>query len=48
MSATPPSTGGLIDRGPPCLGEDTSAILEELLGLTSDDISALADDGVLS
>jgi crotonobetainyl-CoA:carnitine CoA-transferase CaiB-like acyl-CoA transferase len=48
MSATPPSTGGLIDRGPPCLGEDTSAILEQLLGLTSDDVSALADDGVLS
>jgi len=48
MSATPPRTGGYLDRGPPLLGEDTSAVLVELLGLTSDDVRALADEGVLS
>ena len=28
-------TGGLIDRGPPLLGEDTEAVLGELLGMTA-------------
>ena len=27
MSATPPQTGGFLDRGPPLLGEDTDAVL---------------------
>jgi crotonobetainyl-CoA:carnitine CoA-transferase CaiB-like acyl-CoA transferase len=48
MSATPPRTGGLIDRGPPLLGGDTEAVLGELLGLSPDDVAALADEGVLS
>jgi len=48
MSATPPKTGGFLDRGPPLLGEDTTAVLEDLLGLTADDVRALAEEGVLS
>jgi crotonobetainyl-CoA:carnitine CoA-transferase CaiB-like acyl-CoA transferase len=48
MSATPPRTGGFIDRGPPLLGGDTTAVLGELLGMTPDDVASLADDGVLS
>jgi crotonobetainyl-CoA:carnitine CoA-transferase CaiB-like acyl-CoA transferase len=48
MSATPPHTGGYLHRGPPLLGEDTAAVLGELLGMTSDDVAALASDGVLS
>ncbi len=30
----PPHTGGALHRGPPLLGEDTDAVLSELLGLT--------------
>jgi crotonobetainyl-CoA:carnitine CoA-transferase CaiB-like acyl-CoA transferase len=48
MSATPPSTGGAIHRGPPCLGEDTEAVLTSLLGMTSEDVAALQGDGVLA
>ncbi len=48
MSATPPHTGGRLRRGPPLLGEDTGAVLGELLGFTPDDVAALADEGVLS
>jgi crotonobetainyl-CoA:carnitine CoA-transferase CaiB-like acyl-CoA transferase len=48
MSATAPRTGGFLDRGPPCLGEDTDAVLEELLALSPDDVGTLRDEGVLS
>jgi crotonobetainyl-CoA:carnitine CoA-transferase CaiB-like acyl-CoA transferase len=48
MSATPPSTGGVIDRGPPCLGQDTEDVLTSLLGMSKDDVAALADAGVLT
>jgi crotonobetainyl-CoA:carnitine CoA-transferase CaiB-like acyl-CoA transferase len=48
MSATPPHTGGALRRGPPRLGEDTGAVLGELLGLGEDEIAALAAEGVLS
>ncbi len=48
MSATPPRTGGLIDRGPPCLGQDNEAVLGELLGLSADQVGALAAAGALS
>ncbi|HXQ61886.1 MAG TPA: CoA transferase [Acidimicrobiales bacterium] len=48
MSATAPHTGGLLHRGPPLLGEDTGAVLGELLGMTADEVGALAADGVLS
>jgi crotonobetainyl-CoA:carnitine CoA-transferase CaiB-like acyl-CoA transferase len=48
MSATAPKTGGLIDRAPPLLGEDTESVLTGLLGMSPDDVAALADEGVLS
>ena len=48
MSATPPHTGGRLRRGPPCLGEDNEAVLGEVLGMSADDVAALAADGVLS
>jgi crotonobetainyl-CoA:carnitine CoA-transferase CaiB-like acyl-CoA transferase len=48
MSATPPHTGGRLRRGPPCLGEDNEAVLGELLGMSAEDVAALAADGVLS
>jgi crotonobetainyl-CoA:carnitine CoA-transferase CaiB-like acyl-CoA transferase len=48
MSATAPRTGGFLDRGPPLLGEDTDAVLGELLAMTPDDVSRLRDEGVLS
>jgi crotonobetainyl-CoA:carnitine CoA-transferase CaiB-like acyl-CoA transferase len=48
MSATAPHTGGLLHRGPPLLGEDTGAVLGELLGLRPDEVEALAGEGVLS
>jgi len=48
MSATPPHTGGRIRRAPPLLGEDTEAVLGELLGLGAGEVAALAAEGVLS
>jgi crotonobetainyl-CoA:carnitine CoA-transferase CaiB-like acyl-CoA transferase len=48
MSATPTHTGGRLRRGPPCLGEDNEAVLGELLGMTAEDVAALAAEGVLS
>ena len=48
MSATPPHAGGILHRGPPLLGEDTTAVLGELLGISSDEVDALASEGVLS
>ncbi len=48
MSATPPHTGGRLRRGPPCLGEDNAAVLGEILGMSAEDVAALAADGVLS
>jgi benzylsuccinate CoA-transferase BbsF subunit len=48
MSATPPATGGVIDRAPPRIGEDTDAVLRELLDLGDDEIAALRDAGALT
>jgi len=48
MSATAPHTGGLLHRGPPLLGEDTAAVLTELLAMSPDEVEALAAEGVLS
>lgn len=42
-SATPPS----YDQGPPTLGQDTAAVLSELLGLTDDAIEALRERGAI-
>ena len=47
-SATPPHTGGILHRGPPCLGEDNSAVLGEVLGMSDEDVAALVAEGVLS
>jgi len=48
MTATPPHTGGALRRGPPCLGEDTEAVLGEVLGMSTDQVAALRVEGVLS
>jgi crotonobetainyl-CoA:carnitine CoA-transferase CaiB-like acyl-CoA transferase len=40
--------GGQIRRGPPCLGEDTRAVLRELLGLDEAELAALEEAGVLA
>jgi crotonobetainyl-CoA:carnitine CoA-transferase CaiB-like acyl-CoA transferase len=48
LSETPPSTGGVIRRGPPCLGEDTEVVLTSLLGMTPDEVQGLASEGVLA
>jgi crotonobetainyl-CoA:carnitine CoA-transferase CaiB-like acyl-CoA transferase len=40
--------GGAIRRGPPGIGEDTHAVLAELLGLGEAEIAALAEAGVLT
>ena len=47
-SETPPFMGGSIDRGAPCYGEDNHYVLGELLGMSSLEISRLADDGVIA
>jgi crotonobetainyl-CoA:carnitine CoA-transferase CaiB-like acyl-CoA transferase len=47
MSATPPHTGGRLRRGPPCLGEDTAAVLGEVLGLDAAQIAELDAEGAL-
>jgi len=48
MSVTPPHTGGVLHRGPPCLGEDNESVLCEMLGMSTADVAALAADGALS
>jgi crotonobetainyl-CoA:carnitine CoA-transferase CaiB-like acyl-CoA transferase len=40
--------GGTIRRGPPCLGEDTAAVLREVLAMPEREIAALAAAGVLA
>ena len=47
MSDTPPHAGGIPDRGAPLYGEDNYTVLGELLGLSTADVDALADEGVL-
>jgi len=48
LTRTPAHTGGRLRRGPPLLGEDTDAVLGELLGMSPDDVEALRAEGVLS
>lgn len=43
MSATPPTPR----LAPPLLGQDTDAVLGDLLGLTADDVEKLRHDGVI-
>ncbi len=47
MSDTPPHCGGINDRGAPLYGEDTRAVLAELLGLSDREVEQLAADGVV-
>ena len=48
MSATPPHTGGVLHRGPPRLGEDNETVLGEVLGMSENEVAALAAEGALS
>jgi len=47
LSATPPYSGGIINRGAPGYGEDDARILGELLGYSSAQVAALAEEGVI-
>jgi crotonobetainyl-CoA:carnitine CoA-transferase CaiB-like acyl-CoA transferase len=47
MSESPAYIGGRIDRGAPCYGEDNEYVYGELLGMSSQEIKALADEGVI-
>ena len=47
LSESEVHVGGAIRRGPPCLGEDTDAVLGEVLGVSADEIEALRSAGVL-
>ena len=45
MSEIPAYIGGRIDRGAPCYGEEY--VYGELLGMSSAEIKALAEEGVI-
>jgi crotonobetainyl-CoA:carnitine CoA-transferase CaiB-like acyl-CoA transferase len=47
MSASPGYIGGRLDRGAPCYGEDNDYVYGELLGMSSQEIKALAEEGVI-
>jgi crotonobetainyl-CoA:carnitine CoA-transferase CaiB-like acyl-CoA transferase len=47
MSGSTVTVGGTVNRGAPCYGEDNSYVFSELLGLSEDEISELASDGVI-
>lgn len=47
MSATPAYSGGVIDRGAPCYGEDNEHILEQWLGFSKSQIEGLREEGVI-
>jgi crotonobetainyl-CoA:carnitine CoA-transferase CaiB-like acyl-CoA transferase len=47
MSATPAYSGGVIDRGAPCYGEDNEHILEQWLGFSRSQIEGLREEGVI-
>lgn len=47
LSASDVHPGGRIRRGPPCLGQDTRAVLVEVLRMADDEIAALEAAGVL-
>jgi len=47
LSATPPYSGGIIDRGAPGYGEDNARILGEMLGYSAAEVAALAAEGVI-
>jgi crotonobetainyl-CoA:carnitine CoA-transferase CaiB-like acyl-CoA transferase len=47
MSRTPPYLGGRPDRAAPLYGEDNTAILTGLLGMTAEEVAELTEQGVL-
>src|SRR5882724_9665319 len=47
MSESPAYIGGRLDRGAPCYGEDNAYVYGELLGMSSQEIKTLADEGVI-
>jgi crotonobetainyl-CoA:carnitine CoA-transferase CaiB-like acyl-CoA transferase len=47
MSESPAYIGGRLDRGAPNYGEDNHYVYGELLGMSSEEIKALADEGVI-
>lgn len=47
LSRTPSYAGGPIDRGAPCYGEDNHAILGGMLGYSTAEIEALAEEGII-
>jgi crotonobetainyl-CoA:carnitine CoA-transferase CaiB-like acyl-CoA transferase len=47
MSESPAYIGGRIDRGAPCYGEDNEYVYGELLGMSSQEVKTLADEGVI-
>jgi len=47
LSATPAYSGGPIDRGAPCYGEDNHYILREYLGYSDTDIERLERENVI-
>ncbi len=47
MSESPAYIGGRLDRGAPCYGEDNHYVYGELLGMSSQEIDALAAEGVI-
>jgi len=47
LSATPTYSGGIIDRGAPCYGEDNERLLRDLLGFSHAEVASLAEEGVI-
>ena len=47
MSESPGYIGGRLDRGAPCYGEDNDYVYGELLGMSPQEIKALAEGGVI-
>lgn len=47
LSATPAYSGGPIDRGAPCYGEDNVHILTHWLGYTASDVERLARENII-
>ena len=47
-SRTPPTMRGVTNRGAPCYGEDNRYVYGELLGLGTQEIDRLADEGIIA
>ena len=47
LSESPAYAGGRIDRGAPCYGEDNEYVYGELLGMATQEIAKLAEDGII-